>query len=130
MQKQTMFNRVWNHFIVRGNPRSVDPDLANECLYRGPNGAKCAAGLFISDKRYDPEIEKAPISDHEMKVYLSRGAAKQVVFLRELQEAHDNINGSHEPKKAMEEFESSLRKLAKEHNLTLPTAKPKKRKDA
>jgi hypothetical protein len=32
-------------------------DDSGRCLYRGPNGAKCAIGLFIPDDRYNPQMD-------------------------------------------------------------------------
>jgi hypothetical protein len=49
MTNQEIFDKVWNWFIRDNNPTSIQE---NFCLYRGPNGAKCAAGILIPDSEY------------------------------------------------------------------------------
>ena len=46
---QEIFNTVWDHFVVKNAPRSLRDGNDNVCMYRGVNGAKCAAGLLMSD---------------------------------------------------------------------------------
>ena len=68
MNKQEIFNTVVTH-LRQQNCRSVS--ASGVCLYRGPNGTKCAAGVLIPDElfregynnlrfdyliRYKPEI--------------------------------------------------------------------------
>lgn len=61
MRKQKAFNIAWNHFIVDKNPASyVIGDKGKfdiSCRYRGPNGARCALGLFIPDEFYKIGME-------------------------------------------------------------------------
>lgn len=52
---QEIFDKVVNH-LRKQNAKSVDP-VTNTCLYRGPNGMKCAVGCIIPDKDYLPEME-------------------------------------------------------------------------
>ena len=54
MTIQEIFDTVAVHLLKQG-VRSVD--LNNVCLYRGPNGLKCAVGALIPDELYAPEIE-------------------------------------------------------------------------
>lgn len=58
---QEVFDAVWQAFVVEGRPFAVSPDKNEHgvypCLYRGPNGTKCAIGLIIPDEEYDPEFE-------------------------------------------------------------------------
>lgn len=42
--------------LAKQRRRSIR-DLENTCLYRGPNGAKCAVGFLIDDDLYDPLME-------------------------------------------------------------------------
>lgn len=52
------FKIVWDHFIVNEEPFSVldhsdinDPHKTpNGCLYNGPNGARCAFGVLLTDE--------------------------------------------------------------------------------
>ena len=51
MTEQEVFNKVWDHIITQGKP-----SLSGEgkCRYRGPNGLKCAAGIFLTDEQSGP----------------------------------------------------------------------------
>lgn len=40
-----------------GNSFKVSPGGDVSCLYRGPNGEKCAIGMFIKDKDYNENME-------------------------------------------------------------------------
>ncbi|WP_454287229.1 hypothetical protein [Rhizobium arsenicireducens] len=51
----TVFDTVTRHLLAQ-NAISHDPDQ-DLCMYRGPNGLKCAVGILISDKDYHPEME-------------------------------------------------------------------------
>lgn len=45
---------------IKGNfkGKSFNPDRnLHECLYRGPNGRKCAVGMFIPDDKYSERME-------------------------------------------------------------------------
>lgn len=44
------------HIIANFKGKSVD--IGGECLYRGPNEAKCAVGLFIPDSLYHSCMEQ------------------------------------------------------------------------
>jgi hypothetical protein len=60
MQPQEAFNKVWNHFVVNKGPASFVEDEHGEvggCQYRGPGGAKCAAGVLIEDDEYDAYMD-------------------------------------------------------------------------
>ena len=58
---QEIFDKAWQAFVVEQRPASVcydsDGDL-DSCLYRDPNGNRCAIGLCIPDDQYDPGIER------------------------------------------------------------------------
>jgi len=59
MTPQDIINKVYNHFVTEGNPRSFIEDGNNglSCQYRSPDGNKCAVGILISDKRYRKDME-------------------------------------------------------------------------
>jgi len=56
---QETFDKVATH-LLRQNARS---ESATTCLYRGPNGLKCAVGCLIDDAVYSPEIEGFAVKD-------------------------------------------------------------------
>lgn len=54
MTNQELFDTVCSSLIKQGKP-SVSSD--GRCLYRSPDGCKCAAGFLIPDDKYDPRME-------------------------------------------------------------------------
>jgi hypothetical protein len=69
---QSIFNRVATHLLKQGKRATVEktrivPHLMDGnkcveekydvCMYRTPDGSKCAAGCLIKDEFYKPEIE-------------------------------------------------------------------------
>lgn len=92
--KQEIFDRVWDHFVVQGNPRSVSDD-GEDCRYRGRNGTRCAVGIFIDDADYDERMDALggafdslfDLLDHapELRAFLHTHR----VTLTELQRIHD-----------------------------------------
>lgn len=59
MNKQEMFTKVWRGLEAQKWEKSRADKIG--CLYRGPNGMKCAAGHLIPDEKYKPKIEGDPI---------------------------------------------------------------------
>lgn len=53
MTLQEIYSTVRQHLLTQ-NARSAKN---GNCLYRGPNGTKCAAGALIPDEIYTPSIE-------------------------------------------------------------------------
>lgn len=45
------------HIKAEFKGRSTINDGYESCRYRGPNGKKCAVGMFIPDEFYSPKIE-------------------------------------------------------------------------
>jgi hypothetical protein len=117
MTAQEIFDRVWTHFVVEGNPRSMNNYGA--CVYRGLNGARCAVGVLIPDAEYRDDFEGFNAGA------LIRGddCPPSLVPMREhadlldaLQIAHDGAcNGDVDPR---------LRIVANEHSLTIPEVSP------
>lgn len=55
MTAQQVFDVVAEHLLRQGK-KSVDCE-DNECLYRSPEGLKCAAGVLIDDADYTHDLE-------------------------------------------------------------------------
>lgn len=53
-EAQEIFNKVATHLLTQGK-RSVASD--GSCMYRGPEGTKCAIGCLIEDDEYHPLLE-------------------------------------------------------------------------
>lgn len=138
MNRQEIFNKLWDHFVVQGNPQSTN---GNVCLYRGPNGARCAAGVVLPDEHYDPKLEglslRALLSDrgredgrdhhddhrlHNMPepstLREQWGVAEEdVEMLAEAQHGHDaGATGIH----FRRDFAGFLRRLAEKYNVAQP----------
>lgn len=62
-------------------------DDAGVCLYRGPDGIKCAAGHLIPDDEYDPEYEHQGASEVSLDGESFFGHDLHLV--EALQNAHD-----------------------------------------
>ena len=67
MTPQEVFDKVVSHLRKQGCRSETDKkNVAGNisCLYRGPNGTKCAAGCLIDDEDFDPEMDSGyPVSD-------------------------------------------------------------------
>ena len=119
---QQVFDEVWRHFVVDKNPLS---HAGNHCLYRGPDGAKCAIGLFIPDDKYKPEYDK-PVSEtcgydrvieiiNEVEVELLLQCDRG--FVRNLQKSHDTA-----ATRSSRTIPTELTNLAYVYALDLPKA--------
>lgn len=88
--------------------RSVDED--DVCLYRGPNGCKCAVGHLIPDDLYDPKMEKNPIECLLRRRRIrAHFAGLDACFLSDLQSTHDNYE--------YRDWPAAMRRLAKRYGL-------------
>ncbi len=109
-----MFDIVWAHFKANGFKPSVD---GNACVYRAPDGNKCAVGALIPDEKYRPGFETWPIAtsedDYTARVAIANatGAAPaDLPFLRAMQRAHDE----------RADLQARLSYFAVRHNLKVP----------
>lgn len=88
MTDQEIFDKSVSGVLAQGGP-SVS-NSGYYCMYRGPNGRKCAAGHLIDDEHYSPEFEGAYADEIAFPPLLTGGVAKdQLELIRELQKAHD-----------------------------------------
>jgi hypothetical protein len=87
MTDQEIFDKVVTHLLTQ-NARSTD---GRKCLYRGPNGNKCAAGCLIDDEHYNPSLEnKSALSaDVEVALLSSGIPAGALSLVGSLQSIHD-----------------------------------------
>lgn len=105
MTAQEIFNLVWDHLITKASPKSMEGD---ECLYRGPNGTKCAVGALVTDEEC-----KHWGALGVRRVRLPARLQKHELLLLELQTAHDmseTIAGR----------TSRLHETANKHRLKIP----------
>lgn len=104
--KQEIFDLAFNGLRAQGFRQSAEE---GGCLYRGPDGLKCAIGHCIADSDYRSHFE-----GERKDAFEAAGVSGPLfAFACELQRAHDL---SHGPKN----MEHQLRGFAEEHNLTIP----------
>ena len=106
MTLQEVFDTAVGGVVGQGGPSW---DGVRNCLYRGPNGRKCAAGWLISD---DQVIEGNSIREIE------HGWPEQVVELVQgLQCAHDSATIAGTEEQFLKVFLEEANSLAREHGL-------------
>ncbi len=84
--KQTMID----HVVANFKGMSVDvsnPDETPKCMYRGPEGKKCAVGLFIPDENYSSKFEGK--SAYALPHELHSKMPIEVIGLDSFQSVHD-----------------------------------------
>ena len=90
---QQVFDQVVAHMIKQGE-RSIQN--GSMCLYRGPNGLKCAAGCLIADDEYEEYFDKGADSGggNWSSMILNNSAPDyHASLIFQLQRAHDQ-NGA------------------------------------
>jgi hypothetical protein len=102
VNNQEVYNQVVSNIINQGGP-SID-DKEDSCVYRNKNGRMCAAGPFIPNDKYVPEMEEEPIfwkfnKDGDIYYELNKRFENvfndiDIVFLSKLQWIHDTANHS------------------------------------
>lgn len=126
MNLQDIFDSTARHLITQGRPaldRNYDPAdrtaEGNGCLYRGPNGTKCAFGFHIPDDVYDERMEGNPAS-LLLDKYPELSEFKPFEgLIEELQGVHDDrsihrIDGTFD----MPSLKSELREVADQFELS------------
>jgi hypothetical protein len=92
MTPQEIFDTVAKHLFTQGK-QSTD---YVSCLYRGPEGTKCAVGILIPDAAYDADMERCSVAglfDPDAcqldEFSLPAWMAEHVNLLQRLQDVHD-----------------------------------------
>lgn len=118
---QSIFDTVWNHFIV--NETLPGMDVSGACAYKAgeePNCRKCAVGILIPDELYEPEMEGEPastlVTSWDSLIPLFSQIPED--FIDDLQHAHDDSIGADLP--FHKKFELSLLMLASQYELMVP----------
>lgn len=125
MNIQEIFNKIVTH-LREQNCKSYDPNRAS-CMYRGPNGTKCAVGCLIPDEIYSREMEgrnfqflvlatdlfdSIPWLKDAKKTNSIEEVEDYLRLIQILQRVHDNI--------PVEKWETQFMLLAQRFNLALP----------
>lgn len=85
---QEIFDTVAAH--LRGMPQRSSKGVS--CLYRGPNGLKCAVGCLITDEEYKEEMDYGSSSVARLLTQglLPERLVPHVNLLSHLQHVHDS----------------------------------------
>lgn len=110
--KQQVFDQVAAH-LLHQNAQSLKNNDPLNCMYRGSDGLKCAAGCLIGDNEYKPEMDepKDLVSTSWLSLVV-RGLVPKTQhdqFISDLQDLHDH----HSPT----QFKKELRRTAEENGL-------------
>lgn len=130
IRQQAIFDRVWQHFIIEGNP-FIDGDLVDAGpspfspamrhavreprqtpRYRAPDGAMSVYGLFIDDAKYKPALEELLPANLFWEAAFIPYIGNDSTLLADLQNAH----ARREP-----DLEKRLRLVAGEWGFKVPS---------
>lgn len=85
--KQEMFDTVSLGLARQGGPARNKNGL---CVYRGPDGRKCALGHLIADDEYQIDMEEKGVAGLVKTGLLPVRLMGHEAFLYDLQQAHDH----------------------------------------
>lgn len=107
MNAQQIFDTVARHLLTQ---RRKSQDAMGNCLYRGPDGMKCAAGILIPDEEYSPELETKYVENP--LVWSATGIDDEThrPLIRSLQFMHDDDK--------VEDWPDELERIASEHRIS------------
>jgi len=112
MTNQQAFNKSAKHLLTQ-NKRSINLKAntydSNVCLYRSPDGSKCAIGALISDKEYRASMEGTCASELVRHALPHKFRNVSTDMLQDLQEMHDENKPS--------TWGGKLRVIAKRYDL-------------
>ena len=108
MTNQEAFDIMVTHLRKQGC-KSED-EQHETCLYRGPNGLKCAVGALIPDEEYKPEWDEKGTAAGRLDCAALRGIEGGLLYA--MQQAHD-----HSPVRWWEE---KFQEIADTYHLTIP----------
>lgn len=112
MTIQEAFDLVATKLIEQGKP-SMGSD--GQCMYRGPNNTRCAAGWLIPDDKYNDEMEGIALRcDNDNSVCFAIPC--DLAFTTRLQDAHDTSTGS-STKVWQREWKHSMHRIASLYSL-------------
>lgn len=85
--------KILDHIKSNFRGKSINDD--DKCLYRGPEGRKCAVGLFIPDENYDPSMEDITATTFFDKYGNEKFMPLQASGMLELQRVHDSSESNY-----------------------------------
>jgi len=117
MDAQQVFDTVVNHLRQQNAKAQKMLDSDNRvlrCMYRSPDGLKCAVGCLITDQEYDDHFEKVGdvqdlLDEWSLPISLFERLNPHRILLVTLQKIHDNLD--------IEDWEDGLERAARDHEL-------------
>lgn len=115
---QEAFSKVWQWFVVEKHPQCAENGL---CLYRGPNGNKCAIGCFIPDGEYRVEFDSTVGNTTAADVIPQCPSLVNLdtILFSIIQTVHDRYEFD-EPWEFTEHMNEKLTDIAHDFSLTIP----------
>lgn len=94
MKKKEVFIKMAEHLLNQGSKSTENGNFSSDCLYRAPNGNKCAVGALINDEYYEEGLEGKTIDDKIVQQAVSASlesplTKEDIDLLVDMQEAHD-----------------------------------------
>jgi hypothetical protein len=102
LTKKEIFDKVVAHLLTQ---QAQSKNHYGDCLYRSPDGLKCAVGCLIPDELYDKEIEGAAVGGCNAPILECANILREILLesgipdekgiwemLEDLQKIHDNAN--------------------------------------
>lgn len=86
VEAQELYDYIVEAIVKQGRPSVGDND---RCLYRGPDGLKCAAGHVIPDSMYSENMEGKDVHSLMCKKQMPKSLIPHEKLLRAMQSAHD-----------------------------------------
>lgn len=90
MNRQEIFDKVRTHLLTQ-NAKAM-ADYGDSCMYRAPDGRRCAIGCLIPDEMYNPDFEGEGIDGLPWALREYLGGVDNDDILQELQNVHDCFN--------------------------------------
>lgn len=88
--RQSVFDFVVRFLRRQGRP-STSGEGSDDCMYRGRDGCRCAAGCLIPDDLYTPEMEGKAAADDQLPGEALASLGHDLQFVLALQAMHDNL---------------------------------------
>lgn len=107
-ETQELFNKIYLGLKSQNFEKSAIYENDNlRCLYRGPNGLKCAVGFLVTDEKYNESIEHMSPCDLIAKKIVELSDI-HIIFLREMQSIHDNACDPEDMRLELESYAKDL----------------------
>lgn len=115
---QGLFDTVMIGLLKQGK-RSVDGD--NRCVYRGPDGLKCAAGFLMPDEAFDVDLNNLTI--YTVPYFKNNYNPLELQFIKRMQTIHDNHVSAHPIKSFKDYFFLKMKELGLQYGLVVKERK-------